>query len=137
MIADERTFTYAELDTITNQLANSLVRLGTAPRAKSGADAAEHSRVRDRVFRHLKTGAVVVPINVLYKAREIEFLLEDSEAVALIACTEFLAEALDAFRSVDTCHHLILVNFPQPAPLDGEAGVHRLTDLLRAGSPDF
>ena len=32
-------------------------------------------------FGILKPGGVVVPINVLYKEREIEFLLEDSEAI--------------------------------------------------------
>jgi long-chain acyl-CoA synthetase len=88
-------------------------------------------------FGILKTGAVVVPINVLYKAREIEFLLEDSEAVGLIACTEFLTEALEAFRNVETCQHLILVDYPAKAAKIADPGVVSFDELVRIGSADF
>jgi long-chain acyl-CoA synthetase len=137
VICGDRQFSYAELETITNRLANALIRLGLQPGQKVLLMLPNIAEFVIGYFGVLKPGGVVVPINVLYKAREIEFLLTDSEAVALIACTEFLAEALDAFRSVETCRHLILVDFPRKAPAIADAGVHRLDDLIRAGSPEF
>ena len=46
----------------------------------------EHPRVsRSAYFGILKAGAVVVPLNVLLKPREIAYHLRDSDARALIA----------------------------------------------------
>ncbi|HEV3137940.1 MAG TPA: long-chain fatty acid--CoA ligase [Pirellulales bacterium] len=137
VICGDRAFTYAQLETISNRLANSLVRLGLQPGQKVLLMLPNIAEFVIGYFGVLKPGGVVVPINVLYKAREIEFLLTDSEAVALVACTEFLTEAVEAFRGVETCKHLILVDFPKPPPAIGDAGVHRLDDLIRAGSAEF
>ncbi|MBI3837985.1 MAG: long-chain fatty acid--CoA ligase [Planctomycetia bacterium] len=137
VICDDRKLSYAELETITNRMANSLTHLGVHPGQKVLLMLPNIPEFVIAYFGVLKPGGVVVPINVLYKAREIEFLLTDSEAVALIACTEFLAEALEAYRNVETCQHLILVDFPKEPPAIGDAGVHRFADLIRTGSGDF
>jgi long-chain acyl-CoA synthetase len=125
------------LETLTNQLANSLARLGLHPGQKILLMLPNIPEFVISYFAILKPGGVVVPINVLYKAREIEFLLSDSEAIALITCTEFLDEALEAYRNVETCKHLILVDFAREAPAIGDSGARRFDDLLRAGSSDF
>jgi long-chain acyl-CoA synthetase len=137
VIHDERRTTYGELETATNRLASALAALGLRPHQKVLIMLPNITEFVVAYFGILKTGAVVVPINVLYKAREIEFLLEDSEAVALFACSEYLDEALDAFRSVETCHHLILVDYPGQAPAIKDKGVKRFDDLLQSGSPEF
>jgi long-chain acyl-CoA synthetase len=137
VIHDERKMTYRELEEATNRLASSLAGLGLRQGQKFVIMLPNISEFVVAYFGVLKTGAVVVPINVLYKAREIEFLLEDSEAVGLVACTEFLDEALGAFRNVDTCKHLLLVDYPAKAPAVDDAGVRNLDDLLRSGSPQF
>lgn len=137
VICDERKMTYGELEKATNRLANSLVKLGLRRSQKMLIMLPNIPEFVVSYFAILKTGAVVVPINILYKAREIEFLLEDSEAVGLIACTEYLDEALAAFRNVDTCQYLVLADFPSKAPAVSDAGVHRFDELLRSGSPQF
>jgi len=137
VICDERKITYRELETLTNRLANSLVALGVHPGQKVLIMLPNIPEFVISYFGILKTGGVVVPINVLYKDREIEFLLEDSEAVALVACTEFLGEALEAFRNIPTCKNLVLVDCPTAAPPIADAGVVKLNDLIAAGSPEF
>ena len=137
VIHDERKTTYGELETATNRLASSLVKLGLRPHQKMLVMLPNVTEFVVAYFGIVKTGAVVVPINILYKAREIEFLLEDSEAVGLIACTEYLDEALQAFRNVETCGHLILVDYPSQAPPVNDKGVERFDDLVRSGSPEF
>jgi long-chain acyl-CoA synthetase len=137
VIFDERRMTYGELETATNRLASSLVKLGVARGQKLVIMLPNIPEFVVAYFAILKTGAVVVPINILYKAREIEFLLEDSEAVALVACTEYLDEALAAYRNAETCKHLILVDFPREAPAVRDSGVKRFDQLVASGSPDF
>ncbi len=137
ILSDNRTLTYGELDALTSRLANALVRLGLQRGQKVVLMLPNIPEFTIAYFGVLKPGGVVVPINVLYKAREIEFLLEDSEAIGLIACTEFLDEALDAYRNVETCKHLILVDFTKPAPAVADRGVHRFDELLESASPQF
>jgi long-chain acyl-CoA synthetase len=137
VIHDERKITYAELEELTNRLASSLVKLGLKPGQKMLLMLPNIPEFVIGYFGILKPGGVVVPVNVLYKARELEFLLEDSEAVGLISCTEFLAEALEAYHTVETCKHLIIVDLTGQAPSNGDAGVKQFNDLLRSGSPDF
>ncbi|HTM52910.1 MAG TPA: long-chain fatty acid--CoA ligase [Pirellulales bacterium] len=137
VILGERKLSYQELETVTNRLANSLVKLGLHPGQKMVLMLPNIPEFVVGYYGILKPGGVVVPINVLYKAREIEFLLSDSEAIGLICCTEFLDEALEAYRNVETCHHLIVVDFVRPAPAVDDPNVHRLQDLIGAGSPEF
>src|SRR5262249_44800149 len=137
VICDERKLTYGELDVQTNQLANSLARLGLARGQKMLIMLPNIPEFVIAYYGILKPGGVVVPINILYKSREIEFLLEDSGAIGLVACTEYLAEALEAYRNVETCRHLILVDYPNKAAAVGDAGVHSFSDLVARGGRDF
>ncbi len=137
VIHDERKVTYGELDKLTSRLASSLVKLGLHPGQKILLMLPNIPEFVIGYFGILKPGGVVVPINVLYKAREIEFLLQDSEAVGLITCTEFLAEAAEAFSNIETCKHLIVVDFVREAPINGDTGVRRFSELGRTGSPEF
>ncbi len=137
VICDDRRLSYADLESITNRLANSLTQLGLHRGQKMLVMLPNIPEFVISYFGVLKPGGVVVPINVLYKAREIEFLLSDSEAIGLIACTEFLAEALEAFRNIETCEHLILVDYPQKSAAVADKGVHGFDDLIRKGSPEF
>ncbi len=137
VIADERKLTYAEVETLSNRLATSLAELGLHPGQKMLLMLPNIPEFVVAYFGILKPGGVVVPVNILYKQRELEYLLEDSEAIGIIACTDYSAEALEAFREVDTCKHLILVDFPSRAPDSDEQGVHRFDELIARGSETF
>jgi hypothetical protein len=69
VIADDHKLSYGELDAITNRLADSLVRLGVHPGQKLLIMLPNIPEFVVAYFGILKTGGVVVPINVLYKAR--------------------------------------------------------------------
>jgi acyl-coenzyme A synthetase/AMP-(fatty) acid ligase len=104
-----QSFTYAQLDALTNRLASSLRRLGIA-RA-------------DRVFLRLpnlptfyiaalavaKLGAVFVPSSTQFRDKEVAYRLADSEAVAAIT-TPRLLDAVDRSRgSCPALRHVITV----------------------------
>jgi long-chain acyl-CoA synthetase len=55
---------------------------------------------------------VVVPLNVLFKRHEVEYHLEDSDAVALIVWEGFLGEAAEGYSKAENCHNLIVAQAP-------------------------
>jgi long-chain acyl-CoA synthetase len=68
------------------------------------------------------TGAIVVPLNVLLTADEVEYTLRDSRAVALVAWEGFVEAAVAGFARIDTCRLLIVARseksmtpLPEPA----------------------
>jgi long-chain acyl-CoA synthetase len=60
----------------------------------------------------LHTGAVVVPVNVLYQEDEIRHYLSDSGARAFFAFKMFEEPARSAFLAVEGCEHFMVVSTP-------------------------
>jgi long-chain acyl-CoA synthetase len=132
-----RAITYAELDADASRFANVLAGLGVRRGHKVLLILPNVPEFAVCYYGILKTGAVVVPANVLYKAREIEYLMTDSEAVACVACGEFVGEAREAFRQAGSCRDLIVVPTPGVVADAGGKGVHRYEELMRDASPAF
>jgi long-chain acyl-CoA synthetase len=132
-----RTITFAELDADASRFANVLTGLGVRRGHKVLLMLPNVPEFVVSYYGILKAGAVVVPTNVMYKARELEFLLTDSESVTCITNEECLPELREAFRTVDSCSDLIVVaNSHRPADT-AEKGVHRYDALMRAAEPTF
>jgi long-chain acyl-CoA synthetase len=118
LICGDKRLSYAELNAWSNQIANGL--------AASGIRRGDHVALLCPnlpyfpavYFGILKTGATVVPLNVLLKPREIAYHLRDSDAKALF-CFEGTPElpmaeaAKAAIAVVPSCKQLIVL--PTPA----------------------
>ena len=65
----------------------------------------------------LAVGAVVVPVNIMFKEREIAYQIEDSEAVAAIAWEGFTSDLLKAREKTESLKHLLVLgdNIPDDA----------------------
>ena len=122
LVCGDRRLTYAQLDAWANQIANAL--------AASGIRRGDHVALLCPnlpyfpavYFGILKTGAAVVPLNVLLKPREIAYHLRDSDAKAMF-CFQGTAElkmaeaAKAAVAVVPACKALIVLPHPS-IPLD-------------------
>jgi long-chain acyl-CoA synthetase len=86
---------YAELDDRSARLATLLRQLGVDPGDRVGVMLPNVPDFPVAYYGVLRAGAVVVPMNVLLKRREIAFYLEDSGAKLLLAWHGFAAEARD------------------------------------------
>ncbi len=84
---------YGELDALSDRLAAALTRLGIEPGGRVAVQLPNIPQFLIAYFGILKAGAVTVPLNVLLKAPEVEFQLEDSAATLLITWEGVLAEA--------------------------------------------
>ena len=76
--------TFKELNDMTNKLASSLIELGIKKGERVGICIPNSPDYVVSVYALWKIGAVVVPINPMYKEIELEYVLNDSEATAII-----------------------------------------------------
>ena len=81
----EKSFTYKELSTLAGKVASFLESKGIRPGDKVALSCPNVPYFPIVYYGILQTGAVVVPHNVLLKAPEIEYLINDSEAKAYFA----------------------------------------------------
>ena len=84
VILGDATLSYAQLDQLSDRVAASLTAGGLAPGDRVGLQLPNIPQFVIAYFGILKAGGVVVPMNVLLKAPEIAFQLENSGARTLI-----------------------------------------------------
>jgi long-chain acyl-CoA synthetase len=85
---DEPT-SYRELEARVTRFANALAGLGVGRDDKVAVMLNNCPEFIVTFFACSYLGAVAVPVNIFYKERELEFLLRDSDAVALVATPAF------------------------------------------------
>ncbi len=91
----EAELSYGELDEGSARLASLLGEKGVRPGDRVGVMLPNVPEFPVAYYGVLRAGAIVVPMNVLLKRREIAFYLEDSGAKLLLAWHGFCAEARD------------------------------------------
>jgi long-chain acyl-CoA synthetase len=96
VILGDARLSYAQLDELSDKLAANLTNAGLAPGDRVGLQLPNIPQFVIAYFGILKAGAVVVPMNVLLKAPEIAFQLENSGARTLITYGGFIDEAAKA-----------------------------------------
>jgi len=111
-----RGVTYAQLDRAAERFAAGLLQLGVRKGHSVAIMLPNAPEFVVAYFGTLKLGSRVVPLNTLLKAPEIAYQLEDSDAVALVADGEVLAEAQQALLHVETCQHLVVCGKWAPPP---------------------
>ncbi len=127
------TLTYRELDALSSQAAAGLQSLGLGPGDHIALSCPNTPHFPIAYFAILKIGAVVVPLNVLLKPREIAYHLADSDAKALLVFegTPQLPMAGMARAACDEapdCRHLIVMTVDGAAacPVEGATTLGRL-----------
>jgi len=137
----DKSYNYAQLDALSNQVANYLISIDIKPGDKVALSCPNLPYFPIVYYGILKTGAVVVPLNVLLKPREIAYHLDDSDAKALFVF-EGSAElpmgqmAKAAFDETDTCENLIVMT-ADPAGKNPIEGSTSLGSIFASESSSF
>jgi long-chain acyl-CoA synthetase len=126
VVFDETRLSYAALNAAANQVANVLSLAGIQKGDTVALSCLNVPYFPIVYYGILKAGAVVMPLNVLLKTREIAYHLRDAEAKAYF-CLEGTAElpigelGFSAFKEVDSCHHFFLMTGDPAAssPIEG------------------
>jgi long-chain acyl-CoA synthetase len=87
-------YSYKEFDDATDRLASGFRNLGIAPEERIAFLHPNHTDLLLGYFGAIKAGAVAVPINPTYTAREIMHIIRDSAAKILVS-TESFRESLE------------------------------------------
>ncbi|MDZ5637388.1 amino acid adenylation domain-containing protein, partial [Janthinobacterium sp. GMG1] len=81
----ERHWTYAELEAASNQLAHRLLASGAAPGACVGLCLERSGEVVQAILAILKCGAAYVPLDPIYPAERIAYMLDDAAVTLVVA----------------------------------------------------
>jgi long-chain acyl-CoA synthetase len=128
LIFADQPISYADLDIRIERAANGLALCGIVPGDRV---ALLVPNIPEFVIASvLRCGGIVVPINVLYKAEEIAYILQDSEAKAFILYAGFAAQAIGGAAKAPSVSHVIVVGDAAP---EGTTSWESLTD---ASSPE-
>jgi long-chain acyl-CoA synthetase len=126
IIFDETRLSYAAVNVAANQVANGLVQAGIQPGDTVALSCPNLPYFPIVYYGILKAGAVVMPLNILLKPREIAYHLRDADAKAYF-CFEGTPDlplgemGFTAFQEVDSCEHFFLMtaNPAAPSPIEG------------------
>jgi len=141
VICGETRLTYAEVNAKANQVANALREIGVQKGDKVALSCPNLPYFPIIYYGILKTGAVVVPLNVLLKGREIAYHLKDSDA-RIYFCFQGTADlpmgefGFEGFKQTDACEHFILIN-ANPAEKSPFENTKTFAEFIGNQSADF
>ena len=140
-ILDTVELTYQQLNQAANQVACALKDAGIQKGDKVALSCPNLPYFPIVYYGILKAGAVVVPLNVLLKSREVAYHLNDSDAKAYF-CFQGTAElpmgetGFKGFQKTEACEHFFMItaNPDTPSPIPGTATLHQ---LIEKSPPEF
>jgi long-chain acyl-CoA synthetase len=135
LVLGEKEVTYAELRGAAGRFANALASMGVGAGDRVAIMIPNVPQFAVAYYGILSLGAAVVPLNVLLKAREITYHLDDSDAKALVAWEGFLEEAQGGFDGTDVCEQLVVVESPDG--FGAPEGARSFGELLSEHPPGF
>jgi long-chain acyl-CoA synthetase len=141
VVLGDRRLTYAQVNGAANQVANLLVSRGIKPGDKVALSCPNLPYFPIVYYGILKSGATVVPLNVLLKGREVAYHLADSDAVAYF-CFEGTAELAigeaghEGFTQTEGCEHFFVITV-DPAAASPIEGTETLGQGLAGRPPTF
>jgi long-chain acyl-CoA synthetase len=121
VVWNEMRFTYGQLNALANRVANALTAMGIGHGDKVALACPNLPFFPIVYYGIVKTGAAVVPVCILFKAREVEYHLRDSDAKVVFTfegTPEFpLGKVIkEGFDRVETCENLVVMTIDPTAP---------------------
>jgi malonyl-CoA/methylmalonyl-CoA synthetase len=86
---EDRSFTFGEIDSRSNRLAQLLARRGLKAGDRLCVYLTNCVEMIDLYLACAKLGVIFVPINILYRDREMAHILSDAEPAAVVSCADF------------------------------------------------
>lgn len=116
-----RTYTFGDLDTRSNRVAQCLTRKGFRAGDRLCVYLANSVEMIDTYLASVKLGVIFVPINILYRGREISHILSDAEPHGVIS-DEPIADDISTWTRSDLARETAELEDRRPAVhVEGDA----------------
>ncbi|NVM27453.1 MAG: long-chain fatty acid--CoA ligase [Candidatus Helarchaeota archaeon] len=128
---EDITVTFSQLNKITNKVAKMLYDLGIRKGDKVGVFL---PNMPEYVYLYLgipKLGAVIGPVNALFKPREVQFVVSHSEAKILITIPKLIGIVNEVRDQLPQLEHVILIG----EPMEGTLNFQELLDKASDSAP--
>jgi fatty-acyl-CoA synthase len=89
VLTDNLVLTYSDVAEQSREIADGLLSLGVQPGDRVGMVMANHPEFAVIKFAIARTGAIAVPLNYLYRADELQFVVSDAGCRVVITMTEY------------------------------------------------
>src|SRR3954464_11009753 len=109
IIDGDKRFTYREYKERTNRLGHALLGLGLQPGDTVAYLGLNNHQLLEAYYAILPAGLVLLPLNVRLRPQDFVYILQDSDAKALIAGPEFASAAFQLKEALPHLQHLILL----------------------------
>ena len=135
IVWNEMRLTFGKLNALSNRVANALVEMGITRGDKVALSCPNLPFFPIVYYAIMKAGAAVVPLNVLFKPREIAYHLQDSDAKAVFVFEGTpelpLAKCVkEGFDQVETCEHIVVMTIDPNASAPFE-NAKTLTEITK------
>jgi len=118
----DQTFTFGELDARSNRLASLFAQRGLQAGDRLCVYLGNGVETIDIFLACIKLGVIFVPINILYRDREISHILKDAEPSALVSEDAILECGVPVWRPAQLTAEAASLPAGRPqVPLDGDA----------------
>ena len=117
-----RQFTFADIDARSNGIARLLDQRGLRPGDRLCVYLPNSIEMIDVFLGCLKQGVIFVPVNILYKEREITHILNDAEPRAVVTAAQDFPARLPVWRPEELSPEALHLSPERPSvTLDGDA----------------
>ncbi len=130
-------FTYREVVSMVNCIANGLYNLGMRKGEKICLLTANRPEYIVTFIAAASIGLVVSPMNPAYKDREVGYQLEDSEASAIVIQRDLLTSVLEPVLTQKDLPHLKHIIVTGEATIESMPQAIPWSKLLRTSSPEL
>ena len=110
----DQPISYADLDAQIEHAANGLAMRGITHGDRIALLAPNIPEFIVAYYAILRCGGIVVPINVLYKGEEVSYILQDSEAKAIILYADLAAQGLAAAIKTPSISQIVIIGGRAP-----------------------
>ncbi len=118
---EDRTFTFGEIDARSNRLAQLLVLRGLKPGDRLCVYLTNCVEMIDLYLACIKLGIIFVPVNILYRDREISHILRDAEPAAIVSDAAFDCCGIPLWGLAELTQQASALSADRPEiPLDGD-----------------
>jgi long-chain acyl-CoA synthetase len=136
IVFGRKKITYRALDDFTDQLAAGLIGLGIKKQERVAIFLDNCPEFVISYYSILKAGMVAVPINYMFKIEEARFILEDSEAAAIITSRTYVDMALELRLRLDSLETIITTTKAKDNIIDFNKLRETKTELLNESFVD-